>query len=392
MGFISVSWLILLWLATHRSESPVIFHCYSVKYAFFLSAIFCMVVACSLMKQQFYRYRRVLALLLISLCGALVTAETYLRLADPLGLSYFQETSRYQLDRISDPALVFRHRPFWKATYQGVEVRFNEFGLRDEPIGPKMASEYRVLILGDSVPFGWGVQQEQTFPAKLQQILTIRSGQPVRVINGGVAGYNTVQEYTFLEKQGLSFEPDLILLFYHSNDIETTVALYDPSRALSLEGKSPPQLLEVLLERTWLYRLIVYAARYGWFSADRPSDHQVEELTHSPGWIESMNALRAMSRLCGERKIPLAVFFVRVWATPLNDALLEEVRHVTNPVPIQDMRSWFAGKELRSYMNSRVDPHFNVKGHQVTAERTADFLVHQLGVPMNLQLSATQVH
>jgi hypothetical protein len=117
------------------------------------------------------------------------------------------------------------------------------------------------------------------------------------VINAGVGGYNTVQEYTFLKKVGLGFEPDLILLTYHPNDIETNEGSYDPWTALSLNDKTPPQTLDLLLGKNWLYRLTSYTWRYGWFGFNTTPQSHVDELKGSQGWRESMEALQRFSDL-----------------------------------------------------------------------------------------------
>ena len=51
--------------------------------------------------------------------------------------------------------------------YQGVGLRYNETGLRDDPIGPKADGEFRVIVLGDAITLGWGVEPAATFPAVL---------------------------------------------------------------------------------------------------------------------------------------------------------------------------------------------------------------------------------
>lgn len=387
LGLTGAFWLLLLWLGTHKSQSADIFHRYSWRYFLFLATVFCVTVLVSTSRKKMYERRWTLILCLASLFVALGSVETYLRMADPLGISYFEESSRYQRDRIADPDLVFRHRQSWKSTYQGVEVRFNEFGLRDDPIHLKVRSEYRVLALGDSVTFGWGVSQEKTFPARLQQILSKKLTRPGRVINAGVGGYNTVQEYTFLKKVGLGFEPDLILLTYHPNDIETNEGPYDPWTALSLKDKTPPQTLELLLGKSWLYRLTSYTWRYGWFGFNTTPQSHVNELKGSQGWRESMEALQRISDLCDNHKIPLVVVYFRMRATPLNDALFNEVRKSMAPILVEDTIKWFGNTDPQSYVNSRIDPHLNAEGHQITAEKIADYLVNHLSHPLASHLS-----
>ena len=392
LALISAGWLLLAWLGTHRSESPYVLHRYSVSYFFFLTALFCLNVGLSIMlKQRIDQHRRMILLLIVSVCVALIMAEVFCRVADPLGISYFEETRRYNLDRVADRDLVVRHRRSWGATYQGVDVRFNELGYRDDPIRPKERSEYRILLLGDSVVFGWGVAQEEIFSVKLQQILTAAARRPIRVINAGVAGYNTVQEYTVFRNEGLALELDLVILLYHPNDIEATPPGPNSTQGASLQPKSPPQVLQLLLEQSWLYRLAVYAGRYGRYGIRSAADLDVHEFRLEGGWRDSMSSLRHLAGLCKEHHIPLVVFYMRLLATPFNDALLTDVAEAVAPLSVVDMLPWFPVEDKRVYMNSPMDPHLNLKGHHVTAEHMAEYLMRDAGPQPTLPIVPSSV-
>lgn len=388
LGLASAGWLLLVWLGTHRSESPAVFGRYSWNYFFLLTLLVCLNAGLSIMlKQRMYRHRRTILLLVVSTCVALIMAEVFCRAADPLGISYFEETRRYNLDRVADADLVVRHRRSWQATYQGVNIRFNELGLRNDPIRPKEHAEYRVLLLGDSVALGWGVAQEEIFSVRLQQRLTAEAGRPVRIINAGVAGYNTVQEYTFLRKEGLALEPDLVLLVYHPNDVEPTPPDYSSIQVASLQDKSPPQVLRLLLETSWLFRLAIYAGQYGRYGIRSAADLDTSEFRLEDGWRDSMSSLRGIAQLCEERHIPLAAFYIRLLATPFNGALLTDVAEAIAPHPVHDMLPWFAEEDAQAYMNSRMDPHLNPKGHQVTAKHMAEALIHNTDLQLALPTS-----
>ena len=104
-----------------------------------------------------------------------------------------------------------------------VPLEINAQGLRGADIGPKDHRQ-RVLFVADSTTFGSGVPVEQIIPTLLAKEL---GEDQVEMINGGFATYNTVQELLFLEEEGLSYQPDLVLLAFSPNtDIQTnTLAL-----------------------------------------------------------------------------------------------------------------------------------------------------------------------
>ena len=200
IGSWSVTFVALLgWLATHQSSEPRILGRYSLSYFALLLGIAALGMV-SLLAQRPFFYRRLhsvrreIILTLSSILLPLIVVEMVIRVLDPLGVSYFEEAARYHLDKLPDPILVYKQAPNRQRTYQGVSVFFNELGLRDRKLEKKQDGELRVLLLGDSVTFGWGVPIEATFGRKLESRLTKELGRPVRTVNTGVGSYNTVQE------------------------------------------------------------------------------------------------------------------------------------------------------------------------------------------------------
>jgi lysophospholipase L1-like esterase len=372
-------WLLVVYLATHRSESGEILGRYSRAYFAFLLFFCVLAVIISILnveplQKRIYENRYSFVLLFISTVLTLGIAEIYVRVADPLGISYYEQNARGDRLKIADPDLIFRLRPQVERTSSsGTILRINEHGLRDDPIGPKKEGEYRIVALGDSVTYGSGVAQDDIFTVRLQRILAAKLNRPVRVINTGVGGYNTVQEHTYLRKYGLSFHPDMIILMYVPNDVEINKGPFKPSTG-SLKGKTPSEVVQTLLGRSWLYRLTHHAYRYNWV---RDSSHpSIEAQKASPGWQASMQALKGIAEICAERNIPFVVFFFR-WRTSGDPALFDDVRMSVAPFPTQNTGQWFVNRPLEKLVNSQVDTHPNSEGHRIIAENMAAYLVKQ---------------
>ena len=100
-------------------------------------------------------------------------------------------------------------------------VRVSSQGLRDRFYGKKEAGEFRVLMLGDSFTFGWGVAAENTIPACLEAELRARHPErKITVINAGVHGYGPWQSHIRLKERGLALEADLVIFqSYLVNDL-----------------------------------------------------------------------------------------------------------------------------------------------------------------------------
>ena len=81
------------------------------------------------------------------------------------------------------------------------------------------AGDYRILSLGDSVTFGWGVQYEEAYPTVLGELLTAaHPGRNVQFMNGACSGYTTHQGREVLRRRALKYRPDVVTLWFGWND------------------------------------------------------------------------------------------------------------------------------------------------------------------------------
>lgn len=122
----------------------------------------------------------------------------------------------------ADPIRGQRLRAGYDGWFSGVPVKINQLGFRDhrEYGLAKGPQTFRILVLGDSVTFGHGSVFEGTYPYLLEQQL--RQWQPAidwQVWNLGVPGYNTRQEWAYLQEVAGAFAPDLVVVGFFPNDL-----------------------------------------------------------------------------------------------------------------------------------------------------------------------------
>ena len=116
--------------------------------------------------------------------------------------------------------IVYQLKPGLRATFIGVPVTINRAGFREREVEPtKQPGTFRIVGLGDSVMFGWGVPVEATYLRVLEDLLQ-RRGDPSRyeILNFAVPGYNSVMEVETFRSVAGSYAPDLVLVGYVSND------------------------------------------------------------------------------------------------------------------------------------------------------------------------------
>ena len=101
-----------------------------------------------------------------------------------------------------------------------VQVSYNAGGWRDtEHAVENPRRVFRVVVLGDSFMEAYSVDLEDAFHRRLEKIAS-QLGYEIEVINLGVGGYGTLQEYLALREAGKQYQPDVVLLgFYTGNDV-----------------------------------------------------------------------------------------------------------------------------------------------------------------------------
>ena len=97
-------------------------------------------------------------------------------------------------------------RPGFAAKIEGSRVTINALGYRGrEHAYQKTPGRTRVVMLGDSLAFGFRMSDEAIFASLLD-------GGELEVVNLGVEGYGTDQELLKLEHEGLLYHPDVVVL------------------------------------------------------------------------------------------------------------------------------------------------------------------------------------
>jgi tetratricopeptide (TPR) repeat protein len=159
----------------------------------------------------------------------------------------------------------------------------NKLGLRSQPLNP---SADHILVLGDSVAYGAGVNDNETFPYYLGQ-----NYPNDQVLNLAVSGYGIGQYYLTLKNLIDKTRPKLIItMVYTGNDFEDT-------RKDNLFGRSKPlfkyqngELVNLtpsisrfscqnLISRSWINSLIPTIKIQNYFCSNRENDTSSSEQT-----------------------------------------------------------------------------------------------------------------
>ena len=117
------------------------------------------------------------------------------------------------------PSLYWAPKPDQDAKTKigGFPIHVNGHGTRGPEFEvPKPEGVFRILSLGDSRAFGWGLPEDKTYAQRLEKGLNERLPKDadfrVEVINAGVNAWSYPQFKIYMEEVGMGFDPDLVIL------------------------------------------------------------------------------------------------------------------------------------------------------------------------------------
>jgi lysophospholipase L1-like esterase len=156
-----------------------------------------------------------LSLIVISTFVALGASEIVLRVMGFKPMYVSPERDRFWK---YDPVLGWVHQPGQEGIFETPQfrtvVRINGNGLRDGThTYQRQNDSKRILVLGDSFAWGYGVEESDRFSQRLEKSLD------VEVINAGVSGYSTDQELLWYRNEGIKYVTDLVILELAGNDV-----------------------------------------------------------------------------------------------------------------------------------------------------------------------------
>lgn len=265
----------------------------------------------------------------------------------------------------------------------GIDHVFNSEGWRDsEHALQKRPGEFRILGLGDSYLFGQGVKPEDLCLTRLREVLSERLlDRQVTTINTGQSGYNSAMEKRLLERRGLDYEPDLVLLAFVPNDVEPDVYSDRPKVEFLTEFTAS------YVEPDWLARhsdlWMLTRRKLLYLSAGKAYLRQsIDSYLNDPDkWRRCRDSILAMRDLCQNRDCRFAVvvfpFFIglndRYPFQPIHDQVRSFCQK--SGIPVLDLRDSYRAFDGPELWVHPTDQHPNEQAHRIAGEVIAEFLI-----------------
>jgi lysophospholipase L1-like esterase len=147
----------------------------------------------------------------------------------------------------------FRSNPVWR-------IALNDEGFRSAPFsGPKRLGVLRIACIGDSWTFGMNVNQDETYPARVEALLGSQTpARSVEVMNFGVLGYTSFQGLQVLRSRALDLQPDVVIIGFGMNDSD--VAGYRDKDVLTSSAPNWRDRVKAITSRSESLALMKYVA------------------------------------------------------------------------------------------------------------------------------------
>jgi len=288
-----------------------------------------------------------------------------------------------------DPQLFWRLKPnqdcYTKVDHKPVHV--NSRGTRGPEFQiPKPANTIRILSLGDSKTFGWGLTEAESYSGLIEQMLQqhVGGGKKVEVINAGVNAWSYAQMHVYLREHGLKYQPDIVVLA-------------DANLWTQFSERNSPEFVKAFMRRVWLKNFLRRFATYNYVM-----EYQLREVyeRHRSKFIpldpkqdtffkeqqakdpdayfrEHIAGICTLARSNGIKPVLLHMPTLGHLRDPDSNNVIKAKTAVSDQlgVPLVDMTGEMKPKGKEVFLEAD-EAHLNVPGNQLVAQRLFPILTN----------------
>lgn len=262
-------------------------------------------------------------------------------------------------------------------------VHINTHGTRGAEFGvEKPPGTYRILSLGDSRTFGWGLSQAETYSEAFGRLLQAQSGPSnrVEVINAGVNAWSYPQMLVFYREYAAAWKPDLVVLA----EANLWTQFSEKNDAVFVKKLMSRVRLKNFLRRFALYHYVVEVKLKDFYERNRtkfiPVNPQQDELfkaqqQNDPDAVfrEAIAGICSLARSNGAQPVLLFLPTLDDFSSTNESRVLRVKRSVAEQlqVPLVDATGGLKSNAAGFYLEA--DPvHLNAAGNQRVAESLFD--------------------
>jgi hypothetical protein len=287
-----------------------------------------------------------------------------------------------------DPRIIYELKPGLDVEYSGARVRTNSAGWREEEI-PRVKPEgtVRIVGVGDSHMFGWGVPVRERCMDRLEELLAERRpGTRFQSAVLAAPGYSLGMELAVLERYGLDLSPDLVIHHAVGNDHCLPSFVFPRTSPWSLESYTLACLRRAFGGRQEEDKPVTPLAWHGGIVMHDicSPDQAPPGYRNAVGRRRYLENLMALDHLAADRGLPVLILVdLRDQLTPKRvDQVRSAARlfpHLTVVESSAAVRAWLDARGFSTYEESPLglsaeDMHPSSAAHELMAGILADTL------------------
>jgi lysophospholipase L1-like esterase len=208
----------------------------------------------------------------------------------------------------SERRIIYELVPSSKFNFQKKPVETSAQGFRDKAYPTQKGKRtYRIIGLGDSVMFGWGVDEADCYLTQLENSLNEQDSIVFEVINTAVPGYNTAMEVATLEHKFDLGEVDMVIINYIGNDCDLPNFIHKKPQYLTLRKSF---ILMRFFENDEMNATLEGAPMNelgaGYANKQDRVPPEYRDMVDVPGYLSAMHRLKELQAAHGFEVITLA--------------------------------------------------------------------------------------
>jgi lysophospholipase L1-like esterase len=308
---------------------------------------------------------------------------------------------------MSEIILKFRYGPYSVGSAYGAPIinfedefyKLNSKRLRDREFSyVTQDNVFRVLVLGDSNTFGQGIKDHKdTYPKLLEKKLNNNNNNnnkediTYEIINAGVRGFGTKDELNYWNKEGIKYNPDLVIIAYFFDDLGGWSS-FNGTLPSSFKGKT-----NLLNDRSYLYFFFNYRIvkrLYEFWNYKLPTFLNKNTINNDKNYLRELRTHisvfnKLIKSIKDNQSVPLVIILPDWFYEP--DYSQEYVRqkfeefqkqkYIINKTLEEQGKDYLKIENinrLRKKMNlivNKDDPHPNEKAHEIIADEIYSYLI-----------------
>ena len=324
-----------------------------------------------------------ITVLAVTVVVLFVSFEVYLRAAHKKELANIESRHRGRSNYTMaspNPKLVYTIRPNKEGSnsqgYMDAEYPF----VKEEGV-------YRIVVIGDSVAEGWGVNTGWSFCKVLER--TLNGNLPAgryEVIVLARLGYSTSQEIVLLENEAAQYDPDMVLWSYCLNDPAHPLYHTANGELGRYFYRPSSHVVHFLWKRFFHIRQSIKA---------RNCIDEYHAMLHCVYWDNVESDVRRIGRWVTTKDIPMIFLIHPIFQqietfdaytlTGVHEKLAVVAREAgLEPLDLLEAFKTYRPVEIKQHPIGSYDPwHPNAVGHRIMAGFIFDYLVENAYVRAN---------